>query len=233
MNGVKRWHLYDPDTLDDVNLVKHPRLRAELGKLKVDCQQNWILDRNSESEVHGHQEDVIKSSSFRDSVSQSSLVLCCVDKNPVREFINDVCVSLRVPCVTASVFRTGVGGEVYGYIPNETGCYRCLQLYAEKSGLNMPDSFIEMTSEEEEHIYGLGEKEFQASGLSIDIQFISLIQARMALSVLLRGVSKFPLLKSNWIIFGNRPKQGLFRSHFQCDQKLLRPQNDCICTVER
>jgi len=229
MNGVGRWHLFDPDTLDDVNLVKHPRRRADLGKPKVDVQRSWILDRNPKAMVCSYPEDVVSSSDFTESVGQSDLVLCCVDNNPVREFINDVCVRQGVSCVTASVFRTGVGGEVYGYKPKETGCYRCLQLYADKTNMNMPDEMIAMTSEEERHIYGLGEKEYRASGLSIDIQFISLIQARMALSVLLLGIANFPLLKSNWVIFGNRPKHGLFRSHFQCEQKILRPQTECIC----
>src|SRR5712692_2375974 len=50
MNGVRRWVLFDPDRYEDVNLVKHPRLRADLGKLKVEIQKNWILDRNPEAE---------------------------------------------------------------------------------------------------------------------------------------------------------------------------------------
>ena len=38
MNGICDCDLYDPDTLDDVNLVKHPRLRKDLGRLKVDIR---------------------------------------------------------------------------------------------------------------------------------------------------------------------------------------------------
>lgn len=232
MNGICDCDLYDPDTLDDVNLVKHPRLRKDLGRLKVDIQKEWIEDRNPNAEVQAFAEDVMTSTNFIESVRRSSLVLSCTDKNSVREFINDQCVAAKVPCVTASVFRTGIGGEVYAYIPEETGCYRCLDLYSKLNNLNLSDEALGLTAQEEQRIYGLGEREFQASGLSIDIQMIALIQVRMALSILLRDSGgTMPLLKSNWIIYGNRPAKGIFRSHFEAKQMLLRPQIDCNCTV--
>lgn len=231
MNGIKCLDLFDPDTLSPENLVKHPRMRRDLGRLKVDIQKEWIEDRNPIAEVNVFAEDVTRSENFRNSIRHSDLVLSCSDKKSVREFINDCCVAERVPCITASVFRTGIGGEVFAYIPNETGCYRCLQLYAELNSLNLSDEALGLTGDEEQRIYGLGEKEFRASGLSIDIQSIVLIQARMALSVLLRN-SNTPMarLKSNWIIYGNRPAKGIFRSHFESTQMLLRPQTVCNCT---
>ena len=58
MNGVRNWILYDPDTLQDVNLVKHPRGRRDLGRLKVEIQREWILDRNPDAAVSVRAEDV-------------------------------------------------------------------------------------------------------------------------------------------------------------------------------
>ena len=132
--------------------------------------------------------------------------------------------------MAASVFRTGIGGEVYGFVPDETGCYRCVQLYSMLTGADLTDEALGLTEHERQRIYGLEEIEFRASGLSIDIQMISLIQARMALSYLLRGSgSKLPELKANWIIFGNRPAPDIFSRHLETRQRLLRPQADCIC----
>ena len=230
MNGVRRWNLYDPDVLDGPNLVKHPRMRRDLGRLKVEVQQEWLFDRNPDAVVNAFAEDVMASDSFVDSVRESDLILACPDKKRVREFISDRCVELGVPFVAASVFRTGIGGEVYGFVPDETGCYRCVQLYSMLTGGDLTDEALGLTDHERQRIYGLGDIEFRASGLSIDIQTISLIQARMALSYLLRGSgSKLPELKANWIIFGNRPAPDIFSRHLEARQQRLRPQAGCIC----
>jgi len=230
MNGFKNWILFDPDTLDPVNLVKHPRMRKDLGRPKVDIQKEWILDRNPNSSVECHQEDILHSNNFKTAVAKSDLVLSCPDTRGVREYISDICVAEQTMFVTASVFRTGIGGEIYSCIPGITGCYRCLELYSIQNNLNMPDELLELTGKEKERIYGLGDRNFHASGLSIDIQMISLIQARMSLSVLLRNTkSKFPLLRSNWVVFSNRPAKGIFDKHFDARQSLLRPQKACNC----
>lgn len=234
MNGIRVWDLYDPDTLEPVNLVKHPRLRKDIGKLKVDIQKNWILDRNPSAIVKTFPEDVMNSKNFIKSLQQSDLVLSCPDKKSVREFVNDKCVEAEVPCVTASVFRTGIGGEIYAYIPKETGCYRCLQLFSLTNKLNITDDALGFTKEEKDRIYGLGEVDFAVSGLSIDIQMTSLIQVRLALSVLLKKIQRTAMarFKSNWIIFGNRPAKGIFQKHFEVNQMSLKPQKGCNCTLD-
>lgn len=232
MSGIRLWDLYDPDILEPVNLVKHPRLRKELGKPKVEIQKDWILDRNPTAEVETFVEDVMDSENFTGSLRQSDLVLSCPDKRSVREYINDKCIEYQVPFVTASVFRTGIGGEIFAYIPKKTGCYRCLQYFSMSNDLNLTDGDLGLTDEEKRRIYGLGERHFAASGLSIDIQMIALIQARMTLSVLLRNEpdSIVSRLKSNWIIFGNRPAKGIFQKHFEVKQMYLHPQTVCNCT---
>lgn len=231
MNGIRRWSLFDPDSLEAVNLVKHPRSRRHLGLPKVDIQADWIRDRNPSAVVSTFQEDVMLSDAFPLEVQDSHLVLSCSDRNDVREFVNDICVASGVASVTASVFRTGIGGEVFSYIPGETGCYRCLQHYALLNNVNLTDDALGLTVDEEERIYGLGEKNFRASGLSLDIQSVALIQARLALSILLLGrKSALPRMRANWIIWGNRPAPGVFTHHFEARQMLLRPQSSCNCS---
>lgn len=233
MNGIRNWDLYDMDILDGVNLVKHSRLRKDIDRPKVEIQKEWILDRNPSAKVNAFVQDVMGSTDFLASIRNSDLVLSCPDKKSVREYISDSCVNANVPFVTASVFRTGIGGEIYGYIPNETGCYKCLQLYALTNDLNLTDDNLGLTDEEANKIYGLNDREFRASGLSVDIHMIAMIQVRMALSFLLRkSKTSLALLKSNWITFGNRPAKGIFSKHFETKQMLLRPQEDCFCRKE-
>ena len=230
MNGIRQWDLYDSDVLSGVNLVKHPRLRKDLNRPKVEIQKEWILDRNPNAVVNAFQEDIFNSESFTKSVRNSDLILSCPDTKSARELISDVCVSEKKPFVTASVFRTGIGGEIYSYRPNETGCYKCLQIYALLNSIDLSDEELGLNSEERQRIYGLDDVDFRASGLSIDIQMISLIQARMALSILLTNHNSIlPKIKSNWIIFGNRPAKGIFKSHFEAKQMLLKPQSSCNC----
>lgn len=232
MNGVSNWVLYDPESFEGVNLVKHPRLRSDIGQPKVLIQKSWILDRNPESVVTPRAEDVFTSPTFREDVSECDLVLCCPDKREVRAFVNDVAIALRKPCVTASVYRQGFGGEVYAYVPRETGCFECMERFATEQDLNIND-VIKPTPDEEQMIYGKSIRDYQASGLSMDIQMIALIQARLSLDILLRSApSALAPVTSNWIIFYNRPIPnnwggGFFKAkHFR-----LKPRKDCKCAA--
>jgi len=230
MNGVRRWELFDPDALDAVNLVKHPRQRKDLGRSKVEIQREWILDRNPSAEVNAYAVDVMSADLFQRAVERSSLVLCCADKKEVRQFVNAVARQHAKPCVTASVFRQGFGGEVYAYRPGQTGCFTCMDRAADEQGINMSDA-IQLLPEEEEHMYGLNLHDYQVSGLSLDIQAISLLQARVALG-LLTADSARPVVapQANWLIYYNRPLAGVSASGFN---KLvgfrIRPRKGCAC----
>lgn len=233
MNGARRWVLFDPDSYDDVNLVKHPRNRAQLGNLKVDNQREWILDRNPTAEVVVHSEDVMESKHFPESVKQADLVLCCADKPKVRSYVNSLAVENRRPCVTASVFRQGFGGEVYAYIPTASGCLDCMNRTASEQGWNIEDS-IDPTPEEHDVIYGLNLRDFKASGLSMDIQTIAIIQARVALDILLMGTDrKYSPLPANWVIFYNRPIPNNPLSGFMKSLYLsVKPRKGCLCRAD-
>jgi molybdopterin/thiamine biosynthesis adenylyltransferase len=230
MNGVRRWRLFDPDSYDDVNLVKHPRVRAQLGKLKVDNQSEWILDRNPGSEVLTYPEDVLSSRHFGTVVRESDLILSCADRQEVRLFVNSIAVQNRKPCVTASVYRQGFGGEVYAYIPGTYGCFDCMGRVAEENGWNM-QAQVEPTSEEQETVYGRNIRDFQSSGLSMDIQAIALIQARMALEILLPDRShKLIPNRANWVVFYNRPiPNNPLSGHMKRLFLNVKPRKECLC----
>lgn len=230
MNGVSRWKLFDPDRLDDTNLVKHPRQRSDLGRFKVDIQRDWILDRNPNAEVTVYPEDVFGSGSFRTEAEKSSLLLCCADRHDVRLFVNDIARERRRPCITACVFRQGYAGEVYTFLPGKTGCFACMERAADEMGLNINDS-IEPAPDEEHTIYGLNVREFVASGLSLDIHAISLLQARMALAILTAGASRqIASPRGNWLIYYNRPIPDVPESRFsKLLQFSVKPRKDCVC----
>jgi molybdopterin/thiamine biosynthesis adenylyltransferase len=228
MNGVRNWILYDPDTLQDVNLVKHPRSRRDLGRLKVEIQREWIMDRNPAATVTVRPDDVFRADHIPDDIKACDLILCCADTRAVRLFTNSLAIEYKKPCVTASVFRQGFGGEVYAYIPGYSGCFECMDKIAVQMGLNI-NLAIPPTEKEQETIYGLNLPDFQSSGLSLDINTTALIQARMALDILVDGRPGFS--GGNWVIHYNRAIPGNDASGRLKSARpvLIRPQKECAC----
>ncbi|MEU4095702.1 ThiF family adenylyltransferase [Streptomyces sp. NPDC026673] len=227
MSGVRQWDLFDPDLLEPVNLVKHPASRTWLGKPKVEAVSAWMLDRNPAVEARAHQEDVRKAAGFEEAARASRLVLCAVDDPAARSWVNAQCVRLRRPCLTGSVIRTGLGGQVYLYAPGETGCFDCMQRVADGNGANLEDA-LDLTEEERRHRYGLGDENFTTSGLAGDISLVASFQASMAWAVLMGGRSRYvPPLNFNWLTVGIRPEPGVFSARYETKRMLVRPQRDC------
>jgi molybdopterin/thiamine biosynthesis adenylyltransferase len=227
MSGIRRWNIFDPDVLEPVNLVKHPATRDWLGKKKVDAVSHWLTDRNPSAEVNAYDEDIRTAPEFAAAAQRSHLVLCAVDDPGVRSWVNAQCVELARPCLTGSVIRTGLGGQVYLFIPGETGCFSCMQWVADANHANLEDA-LDLTDEERRERYGLGNPNFTTSGLSIDINLVASFNAHMAWSVLVGGQSKYvPRLNFNWLTVGIRPEPGVFSHHYETKRVLVRPQRDC------
>jgi hypothetical protein len=232
MCGVRRWKLFDPDALDPVNLVKHPARRSELGLLKVEIARKWLLDRNPQAVVELFPENAMPGSSFPQAVSESDLVLNCVDINSSREYVNDVCVQASKPFVLGLVFRRGFGGEVLAYVPGSTGCYRCLQHYTQSQGLSIDDDFG-VFPEEEEQIYGLGHTDFRLSGLAMDINLIANLHAHTAFRHLVGTAgTEIPPLTYSWLTVGIRPFRDASSSSFKVSKFRLAPQEGCALGCE-
>jgi molybdopterin/thiamine biosynthesis adenylyltransferase len=228
MLGVRRWSLFDPDVLEGHNLVKHPARRADLGRLKVGIAREWLLDRNPTSEVEAHPLDVVQAGdTLSDALRRTDLVVCAVDSAGVRHFINERCVEHRVPCATGLVFRTGMGGTVYLYLPGETGCLTCLETYTQRNGLDL-DNRLDLTPDETNRIYGLGEREYSASGLATDIMLVASLHAALSTSLLCGNGSAFVApLTFNWLTFSTRRVEGVFDARFAAERAILRPQENC------
>ena len=227
MSGVRRWHLFDPDTLDGVNLVKHPALRAELGTAKVDIAARWLRDRNPNAVIHGHVEDSRTSAALEAAIQDADLVVVAVDNRGSREQLNELAIRFATPMVVGQVFRGGFGGEVYAFLPGDTACHDCLGAVCEKQGW-VYDPVTGPDAEEQRRVYGMGERDFQRSGLACDLGMIASLHASVCLSVLF-GADEggIPKHHSNWFVLATRPKPGIFSASFQTRQLRIRPQRDC------
>ncbi len=233
-NGVQNFYLWDNDVLEPVNLVRHLLGRRYLNRNKAEAMKEWILDRNEKANVRAFPLKYQDSEDFFNLIKKKDmdkLILIGVDNNNDRLQINRIAVEHKIPFVLGMVFRRGVGGMVFRYIPNETGCYYCLNMFAKKNGLIVSSLETERTNHTEEEIYGLGLERFKKSpGLSIDIGFISLIMARLALDTLLKDVdTDLPKIRSNLIVFSNRHSEEFgFKKTFCATHFLLKPQEGCM-----
>jgi hypothetical protein len=226
MCGVSNWALFDPDVLEPVNLVKHPARRIDLGRRKVDVMAEWISDRNPKAEVRTYAADVTVDPAFGAELATTDVVVCAVDTASARSYLNAACVNAGRPAVFGSVFRTGLGGEVYAYLPGETGCFDCKLKYVMTSGTDIED-WLELTSEETRRIYGVGEKEFAASGLAVDIAVVAGLHAHYLMSLFGSRSSRYlSAPAANWITIGLRSVPGLFPM-YHIDRLRLKPRRDC------
>mgnify|MGYP002752970836 CR=1 FL=1 len=227
MNGIQNWDLYDMDTLDDVNLIKHPRMRKDLGKDKVVIQKEWIMDRNPLANVKIFNENI------EESIKNSDFVLICTDNEATRYFLNDISVKYNKPYSLGYVYRTGFGGFVYLYDPSTTGCYSCYKQFLKNSSNTIDiDLALPLTEDEQSQIYGLDNRNYRASGLSIDIQMIALLHAKITLVFLANTlkIDRFPKLNFNYLTFSTRPMEELdfpFNGYFNVQKYFLSPQKLC------
>jgi len=195
MCGVSRWTLFDKDTLDEVNLVKHPGLRGDLGEKKTTLAERWIMDRNPNAIVVSHDVDITTTegeSLVASAVESADAVMVCTDNQNTRLILNDICVDARTPCIWGIIWRTGIGGNVMLYDPLKGGCFRCLHTIGDNVEIERMVEDARLVSEIEtdlqEKQYGRdADPKYGLSGLSIDIQLISLLMARFTLSTLLNS----------------------------------------------
>lgn len=236
MLGVRRWDLFDPDVLQPHDLVKHPARRADLARSKVDVAQEWLLDRNPTAEVRSHTADVVTVPELLGgSLARTDLVVCAVDTAGARGFVNERCVEHQVPCATGTVFRTGMGGTVHLYLPGYSGCFACLESWTRTHGHDI-DGAADLTGDERHRVYGLGERDYSASGLATDIALVASFHAALCTSLLCAGASPVvPPVTFTWLTFSTRRVPGVFDARFAAERVLLRPQRDCYlrCALPR
>ena len=193
MCGLINWTLVDKDILDEENLEKHIAMRKDIGRMKTEIAEEWIIDRNPDASVTRLDIDVTTvegKQSLAAAIASADAVLCCTDNKNSRLQVNRICLANKTPCVTGLIYRTGFGGDCFLYDPDNSACYDCfLEQATEVSVERMMDSSKTISSTEDEMSkarYGRqADPKFGLSGLSVDIQFISLLMARMLLPVIL------------------------------------------------
>lgn len=122
--GVGRVVLFDSGILELNNLNRQIIYTEEdLGTYKVFAAAKRLKKLNKEVEVIGYVDDV-RSSKFREEVSDADLIVDCLDNWASRIVVDKVSWELRKPLIHGGISE--FYGQVTTVIPGVTKCLRCI-----------------------------------------------------------------------------------------------------------
>lgn len=206
--GVDSFRLLDFDRLEPHNVVRHSCDLRDLGRYKTRAVADLIRGVNPSATVECVEANIMTEPEVAQRVIEgSSLVLVCTDANPSRFLINELCLGLGVPAVYGGAYERAFGGHVLRVVPGETPCFECVL----GGVLAKLGTLPEVQKGRIAYLGAENQKEFVAEpGLGLDVRFIALIQAKMALLTLLRGrgttLEDYP---TDLVFWGNR-KEWIF-----------------------
>ena len=233
MSGVKHFTLIDNDVVKSENVIRHVCGLQFVGRKKVDALEDILKDRNSEIAVQKFDKDLLQWNGLESEVQRSHIVVLATDNDPTRYQMNELCVRNAKPFVVGKVFTRGIGGEVFGYRPGESGCLACLEGVLERTKFRDGVREVDLASEEDrEKMYGLNPQEIKDSpGLAVDIGFITLFHVRYVMDALARLASQRPMflpaIPENYVVWGNRPIHPFSKS-FELQRITLHRQEGCL-----
>ena len=202
--GVGNFSLIDFDRLKAHNISRHVCGLADVGRFKTRAVRDRILQHNPMASVQCHEVDITEDDDLLYSVvSESDLVIVATDTELSRYLINEACLASGTPAVYGGVYERAFAGEVIRVIPGNAGCYACVRQGMAGTMRNISsDQVVDYTDD----------TGFQAEpGLGLDVSFIALIHAKVALLTLLRDVeTSLEDINADMIIWTNaaRPEDG-------------------------
>ncbi|MBC7984299.1 MAG: molybdopterin-synthase adenylyltransferase MoeB [Candidatus Obscuribacterales bacterium] len=122
--GVGTIGIVDFDTVDVSNLQRQVLFdTASVGSYKAAIARERLLALNPEITVIAHQIE-LQANNVREVFANYDVILDGTDRFGTRYLVNDACVILRKPLVSAAIHR--FEGQAFTYVPDDGPCYRCL-----------------------------------------------------------------------------------------------------------
>jgi molybdopterin/thiamine biosynthesis adenylyltransferase len=202
--GVGRLILSDFDRLKTHNVARHVCGLDDVGRFKTRATRDAILQHSPQAQVSCYETDLTGDADLLgEIVGTSDLVVVATDTEISRYLINEACLASGTVAVYGGAYERAFAGEVVRVIPGSAGCYACVR--------QRTSSMIRSFSPQQAFDY-TEDEEFQAEpGLGLDVGFIALLQAKVALMSLLRGSdSGIGDIDSQMVIWTNaaRPEDG-------------------------
>lgn len=128
--GVGTLGLVDCDRVELSNLQRQVLFDgAAVGRLKTEAARERLLALNPEISVLAHTL-TLRADNALEVLAAYDLILDGTDRVSTRYVVNDACVLLRKPLVSAAIHR--FEGHAMTYLPGRGPCYRCLFPAAEE-----------------------------------------------------------------------------------------------------
>jgi adenylyltransferase/sulfurtransferase len=123
-SGVGHLGLVDCDRVDLSNLQRQVLYASEdLGRPKALLARERLTALNPDIRVEAHVLE-LRAANIRELFAGYDLILDGTDRIATRYLVNDACVLLRKPLVSAAIHR--FEGQAITYVPDRGPCYRCL-----------------------------------------------------------------------------------------------------------
>jgi molybdopterin/thiamine biosynthesis adenylyltransferase/rhodanese-related sulfurtransferase len=123
-SGIGTLGILDCDRVDVSNLQRQVLFdSAKIGALKAEAARERLRALNPEIEVVAHAVE-LRAANVREILSSYHVVLDGTDRLATRYLVNDACVMLGKPLVSAAIHR--FEGQAMTYVPGRGPCYRCL-----------------------------------------------------------------------------------------------------------
>lgn len=122
--GVGTLGIVDCDRVELSNLQRQVLFdSADIGRLKAEAARDRLIALNPGITVEAHSL-TLRARNAREVIEHYDIVLDGTDRLATRYLVNDACVLLGKPLVTAAIHR--FEGQALTYVPGEGPCYRCL-----------------------------------------------------------------------------------------------------------
>lgn len=122
--GVGHIGIVDFDKVDISNLQRQVLFDTDsIGHSKAEAARTRLQALNPHIDVHVHAEE-LRAVNVLDIVRGYDVVLDGTDRFATRYLVNDACVLLGKPLVSAAIHR--FEGQAFTYMPKRGPCYRCL-----------------------------------------------------------------------------------------------------------
>lgn len=226
-NGVGHFNLFDMDTFEIGNSIRHAADLYYIGEKKVDVVKQLILRSNPNITVNTYPIDILNDTGLlENALSKSDLCIVLTAEDSVDYLINDFYIkNFSIPFVFARASIGAFSGAIQ-VVDSESACLRCLS----KDNLDFlpkPKENVRLTEIKPE--YGSCSSP-ALPGSEIDTSEIALQVARISLQCLLiNEKSTYPQLL-NKQFYWHGPYGSADKESFTWEMKNLRKHKDCkIC----
>lgn len=227
-NAVGHFNLFDSDTFEIGNSVRHAADLFFIGESKVDVAKQLILRSNPNITINAYGVDVLNDNGkLEESLSDSDLCIVLTGEDSVDYLINDIYVPhFEIPFIFAGVSAGGYSGSVQIVKYKKTPCLRCL---SKKGADVLPQPKKKVKFKELSPEFGSCSSP-ALPGSEIDTKEIALQVSRVALQELLSSKkSIYPSSKGNQY-YWHGPMGSTKKDPFTWEIKNLKKYKECnIC----